>query len=65
MIALLGTLALALVVGKLARRLGPAVDLTLLLLVAALVGVELMSWSGGGAGGPGHWLRGLLISLTR
>jgi len=58
MVALLGILAVALLVGKLAPRITPAVELVLLGLIAAIVLVELASWSGGGPG-PGDFLRSL------
>ncbi|MGH7324245.1 MAG: hypothetical protein ACREJ9_06310 [Candidatus Rokuibacteriota bacterium] len=45
MLSLLGILALAVVVGKVARRITPAVELALLLLIAALVVAEFVSWS--------------------
>jgi hypothetical protein len=63
MIALLGTLALGLAVGKLTRRLGPAVDLVLLLLVAGLVAAEFFSWSERGGGGASDLLRELLSAF--
>jgi len=59
MLALLGTLALALTVGKIARRMTPAVELLLLLLVALLVSIELASWSGGHAASTGEQIRRL------
>lgn len=60
MVALLGILAVALLVGKLAPRITPAVELVLLGLIAAIVLVELASWSGGGPG-PGDVLRSLAL----
>lgn len=59
MVALLGILAVALLVGKLAPRITPAVELVLLGLIAAIVLVELASWSGGGGTGSGDFLRSL------
>jgi hypothetical protein len=59
MIALLTILAVALLVGKLASRITPAVELVLLGLITAVVLVELASWSGGMAG-PGDFLRSLV-----
>ncbi len=63
MIALLGTLVLGLVLGKMARRMTAAVDLLLLLLVAALVMAEFASWSGGNAASTGEQIRRLLDAL--
>ncbi len=60
MLALLGILALAMVVGKFARRITPAVELALLLLVAALVLAEFVSWSWLGAGSAENLLGRLL-----
>jgi hypothetical protein len=60
MLALLGILMLALVVGKLARWMTPAVDLLLLLLVAAVVMIEYASWSAGNGASTGQQLRWLL-----
>jgi len=60
MLALLGILAVALLVGTLAPRITPAVELVLLGLIAAIVLVELASWSGGGGAGPGDFLRSLV-----
>jgi peptidoglycan/LPS O-acetylase OafA/YrhL len=59
MLVLLGTLAVALFLGKTARRITPAVELVLLVLIAVLAAVELASWSSPAAD-PKEWLRGLL-----
>ena len=58
--ALLAILALALVVGRVARRITPAVELILLLLIAGIVLGEFVSWSEGTAGGAGETIRRLL-----
>jgi peptidoglycan/LPS O-acetylase OafA/YrhL len=58
MLVLLGTLVVALFLGKTARRITPAVELVLLVLIAVLAAVELASWSSHGAG-PKEWLRDL------
>src|SRR5215510_16362526 len=58
MLALLGILFTALLVGKLAPRIGPGVQLLVLGLVAAIVLAELASWQSGatGAGDVLRWL---------
>jgi len=61
MLALLGILAIALLVGKLAPRITPAVELLLLGLVAAIVLAEFASWTPGGGGGAGDVLRSLMM----
>ena len=58
MLALLGILVAALLVGKLAPRIGPGVQLALLAIVAAIVLAELASWSAGGD--AGDFLRHLM-----
>jgi hypothetical protein len=60
MVALLGILVVGLLVGKLAPRITPAVELVLLGLIVAIVLVELASWSGDGGAGPGDFLRSLV-----
>ncbi|HEV8675495.1 MAG TPA: hypothetical protein VGX21_15720 [Methylomirabilota bacterium] len=60
MIPLLAILALGLVAGKVARRITPAVELVLLLLIAGVVLADFLSWSGGQAGSPADFLRGLI-----
>jgi hypothetical protein len=60
MFALLGILALALVVGKVARRITPAVELVLLLLIAVIVLGEFVSWPEQQAGGAAEVIRRLL-----
>jgi len=59
MLALLGILFTALLVGKLAPRIGPGVQLLMLGLVAAIVLAELASWQSG-ATGAGDFLRWLM-----
>lgn len=60
MIPLLAILALGLVAGKVARRITPAVELVLLLLIAGVVLADFLSWSSGPAGSPADFLRGLI-----
>jgi hypothetical protein len=60
MFALLAILGMALVVGKLARRITPAVELVLLLVIALIVVAEYMSWSHGGLPSPREALQGLI-----
>jgi hypothetical protein len=62
MVALLGILAVALLVGKLAPRITPAVELVLFGLIAAIVLVEFASWDGSGTG-AGDFLRSLAPSV--
>jgi hypothetical protein len=59
MLVLLGTLAMALFLGKTARRITPGVELVLLVLIALLAVVEFASWSSHGPG-PKEWLHDLL-----
>jgi hypothetical protein len=60
MVPLLAILALGLAAGKLTRRITPAVELVLLLLIAGIVLVDFLSWSGGEAGSSADFLRGLI-----
>ncbi|HEV8309350.1 MAG TPA: hypothetical protein VGW35_16955 [Methylomirabilota bacterium] len=60
MFALLAILGMALAVGKLARRITPAVELVLLLVIALIVVAEYMSWSHGGLPSPREVLQGLI-----
>ncbi|MGH7264960.1 MAG: hypothetical protein ACREMB_08935 [Candidatus Rokuibacteriota bacterium] len=61
MIALLTILAAGLVIGKLAHRMTPAVELLLLLLVSGVVLAEFLSWGPDGAGlNPLDLVQGLL-----
>jgi uncharacterized membrane protein YeaQ/YmgE (transglycosylase-associated protein family) len=60
MISLLAILFLGLVVGKVARRITPAVELLLLLLIAGIVMAEFASWSGSQGGSPADFLRSLI-----
>jgi hypothetical protein len=64
MFALLGILAMAVIVGKVAQRITPAVQLVLLVIITAIVLGEFVSWSGGQARSPAELIRGLL-SWTR
>jgi hypothetical protein len=59
MLALIGTLTVALLVGKTARRITPGLELVLFILVAALVVVEFVGWSGG-MPDPKDFVRSLL-----
>lgn len=61
MLALLTILGLGLLMGTLARRLTPAAQLLLLLLVTGVVLAEFMSWDAGGVGlNPLELVRSLL-----
>ena len=46
MLGLLAILTTAVVIGKLVRRITPGVELLLLLLVATVILVEFMYWTG-------------------
>jgi len=63
MVALLGILACALLVGRFARRITPRVELMLLGLIAAIVLVEFASWHNSGTGSPLDLVRGLISGL--
>jgi hypothetical protein len=60
MISLLAIMFLGLVVGKFARRITPAVELLLLLLIGGIVAAEYLSWSGSEGGSPADFLRHLI-----
>jgi hypothetical protein len=60
MIALLGILACALLIGRLARRITPGFELMLLGLITAIVLVEFATWYPAGSGGPLDVLRAFL-----
>jgi hypothetical protein len=60
MVALLGILACALLIGRLVRRITPGFELMLLGLIAAIVLVEFATWYPAGSGGPLDVLRALL-----
>ncbi len=60
MTALLVILAAALVIGKVARRITPVVQLLLIFLIGAAVAGEFLSWHGT-SGGPFDQLRSLLM----
>ena len=56
MLGLLGILASRLAVGKLAHRITPAVEVLLILLVAAIVLIDFGSWATpSGSGGDHLW----------
>jgi hypothetical protein len=63
MLALLAILGGALLIGRLARRLTPGVELMLLGLIAAIVLVEFASWDPIGPAGPFDVLRSLIPKL--
>ena len=63
MVALLGILACALLIGRLARRITPRVELLLLGLITAIVLVEFATWYPAGTGGPLDLLRLLIPKL--
>lgn len=50
MLSLLAIVGLAVIIGKVARRLTATVELALLLLIAGIVVLELLSWSSWEAG---------------
>jgi hypothetical protein len=60
MLALLAILAVALVIGRLVRRVTLGVELALLGLITAIVLVEFASWQAVEPGGPLDVLRSLL-----
>jgi hypothetical protein len=60
MLALLGILAGALLIGRLARRITPGVELMLIGLITAIVLVEFASWYAIEPGSPLDVLRSLL-----
>jgi hypothetical protein len=63
MLGLLAIIVSGLAVGKLTRRMTPAVDLLLLLLVAAIVLAEYVTWTATSrSSGPDLLLRWLLPS---
>jgi hypothetical protein len=59
MLALLAILGGALLIGRLARRVTPGVELLLLGLITAIVLVEFASWQAVEPGGPLDVLRSL------
>jgi hypothetical protein len=63
MLALLGILAGALLIGRLARRITPRVELVLIGLITAVVLVEFASWHAVEPGSPLDVLRSLLPGL--
>jgi hypothetical protein len=60
MISLLAIMFLGLLVGKVARRITPAVELLLLLLIGGIVAAEYLSWSGSEGVSPADFLRSLI-----
>ena len=60
MLALLGIMTVALLIGRFASRITPAVELVLLALISAIVLAELASWGDGGATGASDFLRSLI-----
>jgi hypothetical protein len=60
MLALLGILASALLMGRVVRRITPRVELALLGLIAVIVLLEFASWHEVASAGPLGFLRGLL-----
>jgi MFS-type transporter involved in bile tolerance (Atg22 family) len=63
MLALLAILGGALLIGRLARRITPTVELVLIGLITAIVAVEFASWQAVEPGSPLDVLRSLLPDL--
>jgi hypothetical protein len=63
MLALLGILAAALLIGRVARRITPRIELVLIGVITAIVLVEFASWHAVEPGSPLDVLRSLLPDL--